>query len=215
MLHVDSVTKAFGIEQVLTDVYLSCTKGEIIGLLGRNGSGKSTLLKIIFGSLQAESKFIKVGNKRINKLTDGTDLIKYLPQNNFLPNHIKIETIINLFCDKPNATLIKDNPLINPVLQRKFNQISGGEKRLLEIFIIACSKADYILIDEPFNGVAPIYKEEIKNLIRDQSRTKGFIITDHDYRNILEIATKTIIINDGGTREIKNMDELRFFGYLS
>ena len=50
-LHVDSVIKSFGTRQVLTDIYVSCTKGEIIGLLGRNGSGKSTLLKIIFGSL--------------------------------------------------------------------------------------------------------------------------------------------------------------------
>jgi energy-coupling factor transporter ATP-binding protein EcfA2 len=60
-LHVDSVIKSLNYKQVLTDVYLYCEKGEILGILGRNGSGKSTLLKIIFGSLYAERKFVKVG----------------------------------------------------------------------------------------------------------------------------------------------------------
>jgi ABC-type multidrug transport system ATPase subunit len=58
-MQVDSVMKAFGTKQVLTDVFLTCDQGEIIGLLGRNGSGKSTLLKIIFGSLAADQKFVK------------------------------------------------------------------------------------------------------------------------------------------------------------
>ncbi len=58
-LHVDSVIKSYNLNQVLTDVYISCKKGEIIGLLGRNGTGKSTLLKIVFGSISAERKVCK------------------------------------------------------------------------------------------------------------------------------------------------------------
>ena len=76
------------------------------------------------------------------------------------------------------------------------------------------SNAKYILIDEPFNGIAPIYKEEIKRVIKEQSKSKGFIITDHDYRNVIDIATRVILIHDGGTKEIKNKDELIFWGYI-
>lgn len=70
------------------------------------------------------------------------------------------------------------------------------------------------LLDEPFNGITPVYKEEIKELIQEQSKNKGFIITDHDYRNILDIATRVIMIHDGGTKQIKDKSELVQWGYV-
>ena len=214
-MHVDSVIKTFGTKQVLTDVFITLSQGEILGMLGRNGTGKSTLLKIIFGSLPADRKFVKIGDKLINGLFDNRNLISYLPQDSFLPNHIKVTRIISLFCDKENAELIKNRELIKPMLDKKSKQLSGGEKRLLEIFLIVYSDSKYILIDEPFNGVAPVYKEVIKNIIKEQLKHKGFIITDHDYRNIFDIATRTVLIHDGGTKEIKDKDELKFWGYIS
>ena len=213
-LHVDSVIKSFGTRQVLTDIFISCTKGEIIGLLGRNGTGKSTLLKIIFGSMSADAKFVRVGDKLINGLYDNRQLINYLPQHSFMPNHLKVSTIISLFCDKSNADIIIENEFIRPLINKRAKQLSGGEKRLVEIFLMIHSDARYILIDEPFNGIAPIYKEVIKDLIRDHSSTKGFIITDHDYRNILDIATRIILMHDGGTKAIKNNDDLTYWGYI-
>ena len=213
-LHVDSVIKSFNTTQVLTDVYISCEKGEIIGLLGRNGTGKSTLLKIIFGSLPADSKFVKIGDKIITGLFENRKLIKYLPQNNFLPNHVKVNSIIQLFCDENNASLIKNHDLIRPMLGKKSKQLSGGERRLLEILLIVFSDSTYTFIDEPFNGIAPVYIEEIKEIIKQQSKNKGFIITDHDYRNIIDIATRIVIIHDGGTKEIKSKDELKYWGYI-
>ena len=214
-LHVDSVLKSYGNQQILSDIFISCNTKEIVGLLGRNGAGKSTLLKIIFGSIRAEYKFIKVGEKYINGIFDSHHNIKYLPQNNFIPNHVKIITIIKMFCDKENSLLIMNNHLIKPHLNKKSKQLSGGERRILEIFLIIFSNAKYILLDEPFNGVAPIHKEEIKKIIIAQSKNKGFIITDHDYRNILDIATKIVLIHDGRTKEIKNNDELIRYGYIS
>jgi ABC-type multidrug transport system ATPase subunit len=213
-LHVDSVIKKFGTKQVLTDIYISCNRGEIVGLLGKNGSGKSTLLKIIFGSQKADTKFVKIGNKLIKGIFDNRNLVNYLPQDSFLPNHLKLKTIINLFCDAKNAVIISENKFIKPFLKRKSEELSGGEKRIFEIFLIIYSNAEYILIDEPFNGVAPVFKEEIKRLIQEQSKYKGFIVTDHDYRNILDIATKIILIYDGGTKVIEDINELRNWGYV-
>lgn len=213
-LHVDSIIKSYGTKQVLTDVFISCQQGEIVGILGRNGSGKSTLLKIIFGSLNSETKFVKVGNKVIRNLFDNRNLIKYLPQDSFLPDHLKLQTIIELFCEKKNVSKISENQLIKPILNRKCKEMSGGEKRIVEIFLIIYSKAKYVLIDEPFNGVAPMIKEEIKQKIREQSAYKGFIITDHDYHNIIDIATRKILIIDGGTKLINDACDLKKWGYL-
>lgn len=213
-LFVDSVIKNFGIKQIVTDVFVSCKEGEIIGLLGRNGAGKSTLLKIIFGSLVADRKYVRVDNKLIKGLYDNRNMVNYLPQDNFLPDHIKIKRLIGLFCDKTEAELLFKNEFISPLLEKKCRQLSGGEKRLLEVLMIVNSWAKYILIDEPFNGIAPVYKDYIKNIIVKQSKFKGFIITDHDYRNILDVSTRIVLIYDGGTKEIKHKDELKYWGYL-
>ncbi len=214
-LFVDSVIKNYGTKQVVTDIFVSCKEGEIIGLLGRNGAGKSTLLKIIFGSLVADRKFVRVDNKLIKGLFDNRNLVNYLPQDHFLPNHIKIKRLINLFCDKTEAEHLFKNEFIAPLLEKKCIYLSGGEKRLLEVLIIVNSRVKYILIDEPFNGIAPVYKDCIKNMIVAQSKNKGFIITDHDYRNILDISTRIILLYDGGTKEIRHKDELKYWGYLS
>ena len=214
-LHVDSVIKSYGSKQILTDVYLSCSQGEIIGLLGRNGSGKSTLLEVIFSAIKADNKFVKVGSKLIRGIEDSRNLIKYLPQDGFLPGHLKIKDVIQLFCDQKNAEKLCAKKVIQPWLNKKPAHLSSGEERLFEVLLILHSDAKYILIDEPFNGVAPLYRDEIKRLIKANTSTKGFIITDHDYRNILDLATKTIIMFDGGTKPITDDDDLRLWGYLS
>ena len=213
-LYVDSVTKSYAARKVLTDVFLTCKKGEIIGLLGCNGTGKSTLLKIIFGSLKADSKFVKIGAKKSKGLYSNRHQIKYLPQDSFIPNHIKVQRVIDLFCDKQEAVSLKRHKLIVPLLSKKSQELSGGERRLLEILLITSSHSSFTLIDEPFNGIAPIYKRDIKELIKDQSSDRGFIISDHDYRSILDIATRLIIVFDGGTKEVKSKKELIEWGYL-
>ena len=213
-MHVDSIIKRFGTKQILTDVFLSCEQGEIVGLLGRNGSGKSTLLQVIFGSLSADTKFVRVGSQKIEGLYDNRNLINYLPQDGFLPSHIRVKQAIRLFCDSTNAKLVSKDQHVQPLLSKKRSQLSGGELRLLEVLLIIHSKAKYILIDEPFSGVAPLYREKIKKQIRDHSSDKGFIITDHDYRNILDLSTKTILMYDGGTKTIENKDDLKLWGYI-
>ena len=213
-LHVDSVTKSFDLKAVLTDVFLSVEKGEIIGLLGRNGSGKSTLLKIVFGSLEADNKFVRANNKVVRNITDRRNVINYLPQENFLPNHLKVKSIISTFCDKENSKIISEKRLIKDILNKKNYELSGGEKRVLEIYLIIYSEANFILLDEPFNGVAPIHKEEIKKVIKEQSENKGIVVTDHDYRNIIDVSTRLVIIFDGGTKNIKDKEELIKYGYL-
>lgn len=213
-LHVDSVTKSFGTKQILTDIYISCNIGEIVGLLGRNGAGKTTLLKIIFGSLQADTKYIKVADKQINGLFYNSNLITYLPQNSFLPNHVKVRTIISMFCNKTNAGKIFSHEHIRSLINKRTHNLSGGEKRLLEVFLIVYSDASFVLIDEPFNGIAPIYIEEIKRIIKEQSNHKGFIITDHVYRDITDVATRVVLLHDGGIKTINNTEELKNWGYI-
>lgn len=214
LLHVDSVRKQIGERQILNDVFISCKPGEIVALLGRNGSGKSSLLKIIFGSVSADNKFISIDGKKISSLSDNAKLLQYLPQDNYLPNHVKITSIIKCFCNKENAARVMENYLVEPFLQKKVKQISGGERRILEVLLMLHSEAKYLLFDEPFNSVSPLHIEILKNLIKAHSKDKGIIITDHDYRNVLDISSTVILMDNGNTKVIREFKELIAFGYL-
>lgn len=213
-LHIDSVNKSYGGHMVLSDIYLSCKPGEIVGLLGRNGSGKSTLLKIIFGSVIAENRFIKIDAKQLTKPFNNFNKVRYLPQVSYLPKDISIERIIRLFGNTLDVIKMRNDPLISGFLQKTPRQLSGGEKRIVEILLMVYSNTSYILLDEPFNGVAPKSIEDIKSRIREQSKTKGIILTDHDYRNIIDVSNRIILLYDGGTKEISNLDELKQWGYV-
>lgn len=214
-LHVDSIRKFYHGKLILSDIFLSCKKGEIVGLIGRNGSGKSTLLKIIFGIESAENKFVKVQDKVLKSFADSRKLINYLPQNNFLPRDIKVQKIINLFLPQKNRTQLLQNAFIKPLLQKKFQILSGGEKRILEIWLLLNSAADFVLLDEPFNGVSPIVRDQIIKNIFDEKPNKGFIITDHDYENVLKIADRILFLKDGILKQITDEKELVKHGYLT
>jgi ABC-type multidrug transport system ATPase subunit len=213
-LQADSIRKEIGLKQILNDVFISCKAGQITGLLGRNGSGKSTLLKIIFGALNASNKYVAIDGTKLNSLFAGRNFIHYLPQGNFLPDHLRLKSIISCFCSKKNAPLILEHDFIRPFLQKKINQLSGGEKRIVEVLLMVYSDASYLLFDEPFNGISPLHIEIIKELIKKHSADKGFIITDHSYEHILDIATVVVLLDEGNTKVIKERKQLIEFGYL-
>lgn len=213
-LHIDSIEKYFGDKKLLKDIFISCETNEIVGILGRNGCGKSTLLEIIFGTISAEHKFIRVGNQVIKKASDNKNLIHYLAQSHFLPNHLKIKSIIELFCNKENAEILKTNKLIEQFINEKPRNLSGGEKRLVEILVMLFSDCKFLLLDEPFHSLSPKIIEEIKLIIKQQSNNKGIIITDHQYENVLEISDQIILLKDGSTKRIDNVEDLKQYGYL-
>lgn len=213
-LHIDSVTKSYNNKVILSDIFISCKKGEIKGLIGKNGSGKSTLLKIIFGTEKADFKFVRIGNKIIKNISDGRNLINYLPQDNFLPNNISIKSLINLFLNKENRKILLENEHIKRCLNKTNQDLSSGERRIIEILLIIHSNADFILLDEPFNGVSPVLKEYIISYIRKLKLSKGYVITDHDYENVINLADSLLYLQNGFLKEIKDKSELIELGYL-
>lgn len=214
-LYVDSVRKEFGTNTILSDIFLTCNVGEIVGLLGRNGSGKSTLLKIIFGVTAADQKFIKVDDKKIDSLFDSRNLIKYLPQHGFMPTHIKVKDLIKLSCEKERIAEVKGLEFIKPHLDKKSRDLSGGERRIIEVLLMLYSKTKYLLFDEPFSALDPIYVQLLINIIKEHSATKGILITDHNFRHILTISTRLTLLKDGALVQINHEDELVDQAYIS
>lgn len=214
-LHVDSIRKSYKNKLILSDIYLSCNPGEVIGLIGRNGCGKSTLLKIIFGTESAENRYLKVGDKVLRNFTDSRNLINYLPQANFLPKGCKVKNLIQLFTPEEQRIKLLEHDTIKPLLQKKVRFLSAGEKRILEILLLIHSQAKFILLDEPFNGLSPIMRNLILDILQREKADKGIIITDHDYDNVLKVADKILLLENANLKKINTKKELLAHGYLT
>jgi ABC-type multidrug transport system ATPase subunit len=214
LLEVDSITKAFGEKKIISDVFLKCKIGEIIGVFGRNGSGKSTLLKIIYGTLIAENKFIRLNNNVITQAYKIENGISYLPQNNFIPYNFSVKKVIALTIKKSRIEEFYEDPMINKIKNLITRELSGGELKYLQIKLILFNDAKFCLLDEPYSGVSPIVAELINKQIVEHSKEKGIIITDHNYLYIIEIATKIYHLKNGVGKFLNNKEELIEYGYL-
>lgn len=199
--------------KVLQDIWLQCSTGEIVGLLGRNGCGKSSLLKIIFGSLQPQYKYVSINGQYIAKGYHD-QRIAYLPQHGFLPKGIRINKMAPLLVDKQFWNEFAAQDVYQKFGNKKTDELSGGELRQLETLMILYSKADFILMDEPFTHVSPVQSEGFKALIRRVGKVKGIIITDHQYYNILDVSDRIILIENGTTRHITSNEDLVAYNYL-
>ncbi|MCY1519936.1 Lipopolysaccharide export system ATP-binding protein LptB [compost metagenome] len=186
--------------------------GEVLGLLGGNGAGKSTLLKIIFGSLTAKNSHLKVDGKFI---AQGRLLpqIAYLPQGDFIPQHLKVKVLVRLYTQLYREELLKV-PIISLNLEERFENLSGGNKRLLACLLVIYSDAKYILLDEPFSQVAPLIVEELKTHIQQFKLLKGFVVSDHLYEHIIDSSSRMVLIHQGSNYTMVNEENLRLYGYL-
>ena len=214
-LEIDSVIQSYGDRRILSDIYLKCQTGEIIGILGRNGCGKSTLLKIIFGSVSAQNKFIRINGEVYDKPFKATTLVGYLPQHNFLLPNLSIRKIAGLYLDKCKVDGFLNDAVIGQLRNNKINSLSGGELRYLEIKLMLHANYKFVLLDEPFNGVAPIVIDQLKAMIAEHSKTKGIILTDHDYNNVLDVANRYCLIVGGAIKPVSDKTDLVNWGYLS
>ena len=214
LLEVDSVRKEFGTDQVLTDIFLKCQSGDVIGLLGRNGSGKSTLLKIIFGTLYTDHKFIRINDKRIDQPFKTKNKIAYLSQDNFLPQNITVKQVVKIYFGNNDQKEILDDEVLTKVANTKIQDLSGGESRYLEVKLLLNMDTQFVLLDEPFNGISPLHVELLKKMILDQSLKKGIILTDHDYRSVLDVANRYYVLFDGGLKKVETKKDLIDWGYV-
>lgn len=213
ILEVDSVQKYFGERSILTDVYLQCRTGEIIGLLGRNGCGKSTLMQIIFGTLDSQ-KFIRIDGKIYEEPYKTKDLIAYLPQHDFIPKHLNVKKAAHLYLGKEKVEHFFDDAVLKPLSNHKIGALSGGEIRYLEVKLLLNTPSRFILLDEPFSGVSPVMVEQIQKLILEKSSEKGIILSDHDYRNVLKITSRCCLIHQGSIKAITGKEDLLRWGYI-
>ena len=210
-LEVDSVIMRYGEHTVLSDVYLKCNVGDIIGIFGRNGSGKTTLFNIIYGTCTAENSFVRIDGEVISRGAFRGGLVGYLPQNDFFPAHLRIREVFSLL---PQWRVDRKDEILGRVWEARAGELSGGELRYLEIMYLLWSGFKYLILDEPFSGLAPIMVERLCSILKEHSKTAGIMIADHDYRSVAGLVNRHFMLDSGELREISSFDELKGVYFL-
>jgi ABC-type multidrug transport system ATPase subunit len=213
-LEFDSLYLEFGMHRVLSSVHIKCTTGRIVGLLGRNGSGKSCLMRVVLGTMRAESKSVRFNNKTLLGNYMKERIIAYLPQSDLLPPFITLKAALKLYGIEYKR--IEDQFLeAKDFINRKPSEVSGGQKRFFEALLVIYSPSPFCILDEPFTGLMPLQVERLMEIIQEEKKNKGFIITDHLHRSIRTIADDLYVLNGGKTYKISREEQLLELGYLN
>lgn len=210
----DNIELYFKSKSILSGIYLKAEVGKTTAILGSNGCGKSCLLNIVFGNLKSKYKLVRLDNKPILKPLYKTGLVKFLPQYLFIPNGMRLPNIFKLY-DLNWEAFISKFESFSKYRGEKIGHLSGGERRIVETYIILKSKSKLVLLDEPFSHIAPIFLEHIKQIISEEKKHKAIIITDHLYEHIIDAADSIYLLKNGTTKKIEHLAELEDYKYIS
>ena len=220
-LVASGIGKSFMGKRVVRNVSLRLQRGEAVGLLGPNGAGKTTTFHIMSGLLPADE-----GNVQL----DGNDIttmpvfrrarlgLGYLPQESSIFRGLTVEQNIRAVLESTEGSK-GDHDAILDDLMAEFSiahlrntvsvNLSGGERRRLEIARALALRPTFLLLDEPLAGIDPIALNDIRNLISQlKEHGLGVLITDHNVRETLDIVDRTYIIYDGSVLMEGTPDEV-------
>ncbi len=204
------LVKTFKTRNVVNGVSLRVEQGQIVGLLGANGAGKTTTFYMIVGLERPSSGQIFINNEEITHMPmyqRSRYGIGYLPQEASIFRKLTVEDNLMAILEttkltRPEAAAKMESLLdefhVTHVRQRLGSELSGGERRRVEIARALATDPAFILLDEPFAGVDPIAVADIQAIISYlKERGIGVLITDHNVRETLSIVDKAYILNEG------------------
>jgi lipopolysaccharide export system ATP-binding protein len=232
LLEASNLTKSFRRRTVVKDVSFSVSSGEIVGLLGPNGAGKSTSFNMVAGLVRPDAGRIRLGDDDLARLPlykRARMGLGYLAQESTVFRGLTV--LENLLAVLETRRIAKAECLaradaiiakyaLGHVRDNLGSQLSGGERRRLELARTLIHQPRVVLLDEPFAGVDPIAVGDIKAFItamRDDGI--GVLITDHNVRETLKVCDRAYIISEGaillaGTPEIIVADPVARASYL-
>ena len=194
----------------MNGISISVSAGEIVGLLGPNGAGKTTTFYMITGLIRPNGGKIFMDDEDLTFMPmykRARKGIGYLPQEPSIFRKLNVEQNIMAILEtlpisrarrkERLAELLKDLDIAHLSKSMAYN-LSGGERRRVEIARALVTEPKFILLDEPFSGIDPITVEEIQRIIASlKKKGLGILITDHNVRETLEITDRAYIICDG------------------
>ena len=210
-LRAIGLAKSYKSRQVVRDLSIEVSNGEVVGLLGPNGAGKTTAFYMIVGLVPCDAGRIHLGETDLTTLPMHKRArlgLGYLPQEASVFRKLSVEdnvmAILETRADLDRAAReqrleeLLEELRIGHVRRSLGLSLSGGERRRVEIARALAAEPRFMLLDEPFAGVDPLSVLDIQRIIRElTSRDIGVLITDHNVRETLGVCSRAYIVNQG------------------
>jgi lipopolysaccharide export system ATP-binding protein len=210
VLATENLRKVYRGRAVVRDISIQVGPGEVVGLLGPNGAGKTTTFYMVVGLTPPDAGRVTLDGEEITDLPmylRAQRGISYLPQEPSVFRRMTVEDNLRAIFETLDLTRAEQERRIDRLIEdfglgrvrRSYgSELSGGERRRVEIARALVISPSYILLDEPFAGIDPIAVLDIQRLIRHlQEMGIGILITDHNVRETLKITDRAYIINNG------------------
>lgn len=219
-LRGEELVKVYGRRRVVDGVSLELTPGEVVGLLGPNGAGKTTTFYMIVGMIRPDKGQVFLGDEAIHKMPmyrRARRGIGYLSQEASVFRRLSVEQNLMAILEglpiskaerKTRLERLLEELRITHIRDSLGHQLSGGERRRVEIARALTTEPSYMLLDEPFAGIDPIAVSDVQEIIEQLKRMGlGILITDHNVRETLKITDRSYILYEGkiilsGTAEV-------------
>ncbi|HFB83153.1 MAG TPA: LPS export ABC transporter ATP-binding protein [Thermodesulfatator sp.] len=209
-LQAQGLVKEYHRRRVVDGVDLSVSRGEIVGLLGPNGAGKTTTFYMVAGLIRPDSGRVFLDEEEITHLPMHRRArlgITYLPQEASIFRKLTVmENVLAILerrglsrreCRRRAEQLVAEFGLEHVATQKGY-QLSGGERRRVEIMRALATDPSFVLLDEPFAGIDPLAVADLQGLIRElKERDLGVIISDHNVRETLTVCDRAYIVSQG------------------
>ncbi len=209
-MSLENLVKIYNGKRVVSDVNMEIKSGHVVGLLGPNGAGKTTTFYMTVGMIKPDQGHVFLDDEDITNFPmylRARKGVGYLPQETSVFKKLTVKQNILAILEMVSTSksikekqvdMLLDELGIKHLKNQKAHQLSGGERRRLEITRALATNPSFILLDEPFAGIDPLAVIDIKNIIVHlKNRGIGILISDHNVRETLEVCAKAYILNDG------------------
>jgi branched-chain amino acid transport system ATP-binding protein len=218
-LTITSLSAKYGLAVALSDVSLSVSTGETVGLLGRNGAGKTTLLKSIVNNpeLSAAGE-VAVDGASLRKVPTykvARRGVAWVPDNRRIFTALSVEENLHLARSRKASPdqldrVLASVPLVEKLLPRRGFELSGGEQQAVTIARALMGAPDFLLLDEPTEGLAPLIVEQLQASIARLPGLfdLGILVTEQNFRFVTSLADRVHILETGAAVWTGTPDEL-------
>jgi len=210
VLKSEDLLKIYKKRRVVNGISIEVNAGEIVGLLGPNGAGKTTTFYMITGLIRPNSGKIFMDDDDLTSLPmyrRARKGIGYLPQEASIFRKLNVEQNIMAILEtlplnrkerKERLDALLTDLDVKSLARSMAYNLSGGERRRVEIARALATEPKFMLLDEPFSGIDPITVEEIQKIVaRLRDKGLGILITDHNVRETLSITDRAYVIFEG------------------
>ncbi|HOW67903.1 MAG TPA: LPS export ABC transporter ATP-binding protein [Candidatus Paceibacterota bacterium] len=210
LIKTEKLVKEYRRRQVVCNVSISVSAGEIVGLLGPNGAGKTTTFNMVVGLIRPDKGQVLFEDRDITRLPMHRRArfgIGYLTQEPSVFRKLTVEQNILAILEtcrmsraerRTRLKYLLDELDLTPLANNMAYQLSGGEKRRLEITRALVTSPKLLLLDEPFSGIDPIAVYEVQKILRRlKERGLAILITDHNVRETLKLVDRAYLIHRG------------------